>query len=169
MVIAPDEPLTGRLPLRAVGEKDSKQLVAEFDYGALEALGYVKFDLLTLRTIDTLQVAIDLIRETTGQQINPYSWRAEYEDPLVWDMLGDGFTLGVFQVETRPGTRLCRRVRPKNLLELADVLTLVRPGPSRSGLTDAYLRRRDGLEEVTVPDPRLADVLAPTQGAILYQ
>lgn len=165
MVIATDEPLVGRLPMRMADE----QMVAEFDMEALEMLGLTKFDLLTLRTIDTIQECVDLIREQRGIDVNVYDWKDEYTDPLVWDEVSDGHTLGIFQIETRAGTKLTRRFRPQSLHELADVITLVRPGPVRSGLTETYFRRRAGAEEVTLPDPRLEQVLAKTQGCILYQ
>ena len=87
----------------------------------------------------------------------------------MWDELCDGNTLGVFQIETTAGTRLTKEFKPRNLNDLADVITLNRPGPQRSGLAAAYLRRRAGKEPVTIVDPRLTDTLAPTQGVIIYQ
>lgn len=168
-VISSDEPLTGRLPLRMAGEGENRQLVAEFDMDALEALGLLKFDLLNLRTLDTIQMCIDLVREQRGDDINIYTWDEEYRDPLVWEAISEGQTLGIFQIETRAGTKLTKRFRPQSVHDLADVITLVRPGPQRSGLTETYFRRRNGDEPVTYPDPRLEKVLAKTYGTILYQ
>jgi len=166
VVIATDGPLTGRIPMR---HAEGGLLVTEFDFDALESLGLVKFDLLTVRTLDTLQSVIDSVRETTGRQIDVYGWREEYDDPQVWDELCEGHTLGVFQIETRSGTKLTKRYRPRSLHDLADVLTLVRPGPMRSGLTETYFRRKNGTEEVSFPDPRLEKVLSRTYGTLLYQ
>lgn len=167
MVIAPDEVLLDNLPMRA--SENSNQPISQFDMDALTLLGYIKFDLLTLRTLDTLQMCIDLIREHRGKEINVYDWDLEYQDPHVWDEICHGHTLGIFQIETSSGTRLVRRFQPRSVSDLADVITLVRPGPVKSGLTESYFRRREGAEEVELPDPRLADVLAPTQGCIIYQ
>jgi DNA polymerase-3 subunit alpha len=167
MVISTDEDLTGALPLR-IGE-ESHQPITQFDMDALALLGYLKFDILTLRTLDTLQMCLDLIKERRGRTINVYDWREEYEDPQVWDEICAGNTKGLFQIETTEGTRLTRRFKPRSIADLADIGTLVRPGPKRSGLTETYFRRREGFEEVTVPDPRLTEVLAPTQGCIIYQ
>lgn len=170
VVISTDEPLTGKYPLRQ-GEKDEGgQMVTQFEKDALEELlGLVKFDLLTLRTLDTIQMTVDLIREQMGIDINVYDWVEEYDDPQVWDEISAGHTLGIFQIETSAGTRLTKQMRPHNMAELADTITLVRPGPDRSGLKDTYLRRRDGEEPVSVPDPRLEPVLAKTYGCLLYQ
>lgn len=165
VIIATDEPLTDRLPMRSA----DGQMVAEFGLESLEELGFVKFDLLTLRTLDTIQETVDQIRQDLGVEIDVYSWREEYEDPQVWEEISDGHTLGIFQIETRAGTRLTKRFEPGSLSELADVITLVRPGPVRSGLTEIYFQRRAGLEPVTFPDPRLETVLAKTYGTMLYQ
>jgi DNA polymerase III subunit alpha len=180
MVISPDEVLTDNLPMRTA--ENSNHPISQFDMDALTLLGYIKFDILTLRNLDTIQMCIDIIRENRGVEINVYDWTegvkgvpglpdepGEYADPMVWKEISDGHTLGIFQIETPGGTRMVKRFRPGSIAELADVITLVRPGPVRSGLTEAYLRRREGLEPVSVPDERLADILAPTYGCIIYQ
>lgn len=170
VVISPDDSLTDRLPLRLAGEGDKRQLVADFEMVALmEVLGLVKFDLLTLRNLDTLQMTMDLIEERHGIRINVYDWKDEYNDPLVWDELGMGHTLGVFQVETRTGTKYTKLIQPRSVAQLADVITILRPGPVRSGLTTTYINRRNGDEPVTYPDPRLEAALGKTLGCILYQ
>lgn len=168
MVVSTDGPLTGRLPLRRTDE-DGENMIAQFDKDVLEDLGFIKYDLLTLRTLDTLQTCIDLVKERRGITVDLYSWRTEYEDPQVWDELSAGHTQGVFQIETASSTPLVKRMKPRNLLELADAITLVRPGPKNSGLTEAYLKRRSGEQEVTYPDERMHAVLEPTYGAMIYQ
>lgn len=154
------------LPLR-LGDKG--EMITQFDMGILEDLGHVKFDLLTLRTLDTIQDTVDLIKERRGVTIVPSEWNEEYQDPQVWEAVSDGQTMGLFQVETRAGTRLIRQYRPHSIRGLADVMTLVRPGPSRSGLTHTYLERRSGRESVSVPFSELEPILGPSEGVILYQ
>lgn len=167
IIIDPDNNLLDELPMRR-GEEGGL-MVTQFDMDALEYLGKIKFDLLKLRNLDTIQAAIDLIKETTGDVIDIYSWVEEYNDPEVYADLAAGWTLGVFQIETSLGTRTTKLIQPKNLSELSDVITLGRPGPMRSGLDKLYLRRRSGEEAVSYPDPRLEAVLAKTYGAMLYQ
>jgi DNA polymerase-3 subunit alpha len=165
VVISTDLPLTD-LPLRT---SDDGQMVTQFDMNALQLMGYVKFDFLTLRTLDTIQDTIDLIQQTYGKKIDVYSWREELEDPQVWEEVAAGHTLGLFQVETKSGTKLTKQLGPTSVDDLAVVMTIVRPGPDRSGLKDIYLRRRAGLEPVTVPDPRMESFLGPTLGCMIYQ
>jgi len=167
IIIDPDNNLLDELPMRR-GEEGGL-MVTQFDMDALEYLGKIKFDLLKLRNLDTIQAAIDLIKETTGDVIDIYGWVDEYNDPEVYADLAAGWTLGVFQIETSLGTRTTKLIQPRNLSELSDVITLGRPGPMRSGLDKLYLRRRSGEEAVAFDDPRLEEVLAKTYGVMLYQ
>lgn len=166
VVISPRDNLTTRLPLR-VGDDD--RLIAEYDMDALAFLGLVKFDFLAVTTLDTLQMTIDLVKARTGEVIDPYSWKTEYEDEEVWKFLSAGNTKGCFQIETPAGTKITKDLKPQNMHDLADVITLDRPGPMRSGLDQAYLRRRHGKEAVTFVDPRLETVLNRSYGVLLYQ
>jgi DNA polymerase III alpha subunit len=161
VIIDPDHPLTENLPLR-MGEDGT--MIAQFDLKVLELLGYVKFDLLNIANLDMIQTAMDLIFEHTGKRINPYAWTEELEDPLLYDQIGKGHCLGLFQIGSAIGTAMSRRMKPGGLHELADMVTLVRPGPARSGLTDRYLARRKGEEEVYYPDERMREVLGKTWG-----
>lgn len=170
VVISTGRPLTD-LPMRLAKDSNTKTevMVTQFDMNALEVLGYVKFDFLTLRTLDTLQTALDAIKARYQVDINPYDWKEEYTDPQVWEEVAAGRTLGLFQIETASGTRLTKRMEPANLYDLAAVMTVVRPGPMRSGLTESYLRRRAGLEAVTYLDDRLESFLGDTYGSMIYQ
>lgn len=167
LVISTGEPLVNRLPMR-VG--DDGRLISDFDFPELEALGLLKFDFLTLRTLDTIQECVDRIYENHGVKINIYDWKDEYFDPEVWKRtLAVSRTMGLFQVETAPVTALNKRIKPMTMAELSAVITLVRPGPTRSGLTESYIRRKFGKEEIILPDNRLADALSETFGCIVYQ
>ena len=166
IVIDTEASLVENLPLRS-GENG---MVTQFDLSALESLGYVKFDLLNIRNLDTLQLCKDLIAENTGRVIDPYAFTTdELEDPAIFDQISEGWTLGMFQINTHAGTRLCTRYQPRSLVELAHVLTLVRPGPSRSGLTELYLQRRETGSTITYDDERLKPILASTNGVMLFQ
>lgn len=167
VVISTGEPLTGMLPLRAIPKTD--RMVTDFDAHAIEKMGLIKFDFLFLNTLDTVQKALDAVRDRYGRSLDLYAFDAELEDPLVWEAIRAGEVTGCFQIETSLGRKMCRDLAPERLEDLADVITLVRPGPRNSGLSKVYLARRAGHAEVEYPDPRLAEVLGPTQGAMIYQ
>lgn len=166
IVISTDDPLD-YLPMRR--DDDQGALSTQFDFRQLDELGYLKYDFLTLTTLDVIQRTVDLIEAEHGRRLDIYGWREEYDDPMVWDELCAGRTAGVFQFDTHAGTRLIKQLRPRSIRDLADVTTLVRPGPSKAGITDAYVRRRAGLEAVSYVDPRMELVTADTQGLVIYQ
>lgn len=170
LIISPGVPLAGTMPMRMTDTSKNKGLlVSQWDYRAADRYGYLKLDFLTLRNLDSAQVALDLIRERTGQVIRMRSWDIEHEDPQVYDAIGTGDTLGVFQLETPLCASYCRRMQPRSIGDLADLTTYVRPGPRNSGATEKYLRRRAGLEPADPPHPLLAEHLARSQGVMLYQ
>lgn len=166
MIISTEGSLLDRLPLR---NGDDGLMISQFEFDDLDSMGLIKFDILTIRTLDTLQATVDGARAHFGIEVDVYDFAEEYDDPMVWDEIAQGHTLGMFQIETAAGTKLVRRFRPQSVLELSDIGALVRPGPMRSGLTEAYLRRRAGEEPVHYADPRLERFLAPTQGVMIYQ
>jgi DNA polymerase-3 subunit alpha len=167
MVISTEGSLLDKLPLRR-GDDDG-MMITQFEFDDLDSMGLIKFDILTIRTLDTLQATVDGARQHFGIDVNVYDFDPEYGDPMIWDEIGAGHTLGMFQIETASGTRLARRMLPASISDLADMGSIVRPGPMRSGLTEAYLRRRAGEEPVEFPDPRLEEFLAPTQGVMIFQ
>lgn len=167
VVISTSVPIADWMPMRAIDGEE--QMVTQWSMDDVEAIGGVKFDILTLRNLDTIQRCIDLVHERYGIRIDLEAWDKEFEDPDVWAEIAGAHTLGIFQIETPSGTRLCERMRPANIAELSDMVTIVRPGPKNSGLTDAYLRRRAGEQDVSYPDPRLERVLGATHGCMIYQ
>lgn len=166
LVIDPQTNLETKLPLWL--GKDG-QLTSQWDKDVLDKLGYVKFDFLNLRNLDTIQDTTDLIFERHGIRIDVTRWREEYKDQAVFESLSQGWTLGCFQIETNLGTRTIKAIGPKSIADIADSITIGRPGPMRSGLDKTYFRRRAGQEKVTYPDKRMEAVLSKTLGAMLYQ
>lgn len=166
LIVSPDEAVEDSMPVTYTEEGWP---VSSWDMNALDALNYLKIDLLTLRNLDTLQLAVDLYRERHGVMIRFDDWEQEYHDAQVWDELCKGHTLGVFQFETDAVTSLTKRLQPTNLDEAADVITLVRPGPDRAGLTDQYIERRHSRSPVVYEPPALEPHLKNTFGVMIYQ
>lgn len=166
LVISTSADLIDQIPMRAGG---SGQMISQWDFRDLEAQGALKLDFLTLRTLDSVQETIDLVGQRWGVRLDPFRWDAEYGDPEVWREIGTGNTLGMFQVETRLGQVTSRRMKPRSVADLADMVALVRPGPANSGMAARYFRRRAGKEDAEFPHPLLAESLAQTQGVMLYQ
>jgi error-prone DNA polymerase len=91
------------------------------------------------------------------------------EDPRVYDALCQADTVGVFQIESRAQMAMLPRLRPRRFYDLVVEVAIVRPGPIQGGMVHPYLRRRQGLDPVEVPHPRLAPILERTLGVPLFQ
>jgi len=91
------------------------------------------------------------------------------EDPQVYQMIGKGDTVGVFQIESRAQMAMLPRLKPKNFYDLVIEVAIVRPGPIQGGMVHPYLRRRQGLEPVDYPSPAVKKVLERTLGVPIFQ
>jgi len=140
--------------------------VLQWDKDDCAAAGLVKFDLLGLGMLTMLHLAVDLVRESEGVEIDLATIPQE---PEVYDLLCAADTVGVFQVESRAQMATLPRLRPRNFYDLVVEVALIRPGPIQGGSVHPYLRRRNGEEEVTYPHPLLEPCLEKTLGVPLFQ
>ncbi len=163
-VVVADAPLSDSVPL----ERAAKGIVVtQFEMRAVEAVGLVKIDVLGNRA---LAVVADVVRHARACEGAEADLDAVAEDdPLPAGLLRRGRTLGCFQVES-PGMRnLVVRMDACTQEDAMIALSLIRPGPSGSGMKDAYVRRRRGEEEVEPVHPAFDALLCGTYGVMLYQ
>src|SRR4029078_8279164 len=149
MVLA-DRPLVEFYPVEWA--RMEGRSVLQWDKDDCAAAGLVKFDLLGLVMLTMLHLAIDLVRESEGVEIDLATIPQE---PAVYDLLCAADTVGVFQVESRAQVATLPRLRPRNFYDLVVEVALIRPGPIQGGAVHPYLRRRNGEEQVTYPHPLL--------------
>lgn len=90
-------------------------------------------------------------------------------DPRVWALFGRGDTKGVFQLEKQLGQDWAKRAKPHNIEELAALVSILRPGPLESGMSDQYVKRKHGEEEIEYIHPALEPILKETYGCLIYQ
>ena len=163
VVIAP-KPLEGLIPLYY--DRDGS-VATQYDMTRLEEMGLLKMDFLGLKTLTELKAMRDLVKERKGVEIDFLS--LPLDDRKVYELLQEGNTTGVFQLESRGMKELLRRLKPDSFDDIVAVLALYRPGPLKSGLVDRYINRKHGKEPVEYPFPELEDVLKETYGVIVYQ
>ncbi|MFG2243652.1 error-prone DNA polymerase [Spirillospora sp. NPDC048823] len=141
--------------------------VLQWDKDDCAAAGLVKFDLLGLGMLAALHDCFDLVEEHHGRRYDLQSVPAE--DPLVYDMLCDADTVGVFQVESRAQMATLPRLKPREFYDLVVEVALIRPGPIQGGSVHPYLRRRKGMEPAACPHPLMEPALSRTLGVPLFQ
>ncbi len=163
VVIAP-EPLSELIPM--FYDRDGTA-ATQYDMTKLEDLGLLKMDFLGLKTLTELKGMRDLVKERRGIDVDFLS--LPMDDPKVFELLQEGNTTGVFQLESRGMKELLKRLKPDSFDDIVAVLALYRPGPLKSGLVDRYINRKHGREEVEYPFPELEEVLKETYGVIVYQ
>ena len=163
MVMA-DRPLTECCPIEWA--RMENRSVLQWDKDDCAAAGLVKFDLLGLGMLTMLHLAVDLVREHEGVDVDLATIPQE---PEVYALLSAADTIGVFQVESRAQMATLPRLRPEKFYDLVVEVALIRPGPIQGGSVHPYLRRRNGQEEITYPHPLLEQCLKKTLGVPLFQ
>jgi len=143
------------------------RVVTQYDKEDIEALGLVKIDLLSLRTLGVVSECLDKIERDTGQRIDLDS--LPHDDPEVFKTIRAADTVGMFQIESRAQMQALPKSRPERFEDLVVQVAIIRPGPIQGNAVHPYLRRRAGQEPVTYLHPSLQPILEDTLGVILYQ
>jgi error-prone DNA polymerase len=141
--------------------------VIEWDKDDIDALGFMKVDVLGLGMLGCMRRAFDLLRDHKG--INLGLADLQDDDPATFAMIRRADTLGVFQIESRAQMAMLPRMKPKEFYDLVIEVAIVRPGPIQGDMVHPYLRRREGKEKVDYPSDALRRVLGKTLGVPLFQ
>ncbi|MDF1600920.1 error-prone DNA polymerase [Mesorhizobium sp. YIM 152430] len=145
---------------------DNRQVV-EWDKDDIDALKFMKVDVLALGMLTCMKKGLDLLAEYKGVIHDLASIPAE--DPRTYAMIRKADTLGTFQIESRAQMSMLPRLKPRTFYDLVVQVAIVRPGPIQGDMVHPYLRRREGLEPVHYPTPQLEKVLGKTLGVPLFQ
>jgi DNA polymerase-3 subunit alpha len=160
----------GALVERAVVENRQGAPVVNWDKRIVEDMGLIKMDILGLSTLDTLQIALQYIKERRGIDIDLL--QLPLDDAATLDAFGKGQTTGVFQFESKGMKQLLMSLasnRPLTFDELTAATALYRPGPIDSGLLDQYVQVRQGYSVPYYEHPSMERALKETYGVIVYQ
>jgi error-prone DNA polymerase len=153
--------------------------VIQWDKDDLEALGWLKVDILALGMLTAVRRCLDLASGWRGRPLT----RADIaqEDPATYAMIQHADTVGVFQIESRAQMSMLPRLRPTEFYDLVVQVAIVRPGPVTGGMVHPYLKARErgrqGLAieyqrsrfDVPGRPPRLARALERTLGIPIFQ
>jgi DNA polymerase-3 subunit alpha len=160
-VVIASEDVAGLVPLM---RDPHGTLVTQFDMKAVEEAGLVKFDFLGLKTLDVIDGARALLAE---RGVSVDLDRVGVDDPETYQMLAEGDTFGVFQLESAGMQKAVRQIVPSRIEDIIALCALYRPGPMENIPT--YARVKHGQEPAAYLHPALEEVLAETHGIIVYQ
>jgi error-prone DNA polymerase len=139
----------------------------EWNKDDIDALGFLKIDVLALGMLTCIRKAFDILKENYGLHHTLAS--IPQDDPAVYEMICRADTIGVFQIESRAQQSMLPRLKPRSFYDLVIEVAIVRPGPIQGDMVHPYLRRRNKEEPVEYPSKELEDILGRTLGVPLFQ
>ncbi|MEL7431696.1 MAG: DNA polymerase III subunit alpha [Chlamydiota bacterium] len=162
-MIVSASPITEHLPICTA--KDTNMLVTQFAMKPAEQVGMLKIDFLGLKTLTSIQTAVEFVEKTTGKRID---WaNLPLNDQNTFDLLTQGKTLGIFQLESSGMQDLVRNLQIDHFEEIIAVGALYRPGPM--DMIPSFINRKHKKEIVEIEHPLMKEILEETYGVMVYQ
>ena len=140
-------------------------VTTQFTMTTIEELGLLKMDFLGLRTLTVIQDAVHLIEKREGKPFDIN--KIDTEDPKVYEMISQGRTEGVFQLESGGMKTFMKELKPESLEEIIAGISLYRPGPM--DFIPRYVKGKVDKDSIRYDCPQLEKILKPTYGCIVYQ
>jgi len=162
-LIVSGNPLTDHIPICLA--KDSDMAATQYSMKPVEAVGMLKIDFLGLKTLTCIQIACDAVKRNTGLTVD---WvNLPLDHPKAFEVLHQGRTLGVFQMESGGMQELGRQLMPDKFEEIIAIGALYRPGPM--DMIPSFVNRKHGREQIEYDHPWLLSILEETYGIMVYQ
>ena len=145
--------------------KDSDMIVTQYAMKPVESVGMLKIDFLGLTTLTALQKCVEEIERNTQKKIQ---WEhLPLDDQAAFNLINQGKTLGVFQIETGGMSDLAKQLHIDRFEEIIAVVALFRPGPM--DMIPSYINRKHGREPIEIDHPLMKEILSETYGVMVYQ
>lgn len=138
------------LSRKLIGEGDGRcnlskrgdSFLVNWEKNDSEFVGLMKLDVLGLKLLSILSEALRIIKENKGVKIDLE--KIDYNDKKVLSEINQGHTVGLFQLSAWATTELIKKVQIDCFADICDIIALVRPGPTNSGMTAQYIKRKKG-------------------------
>lgn len=140
-------------------------VLTQYSKDYIESVGLLKMDFLGLKNLTIISYILKNIEKYEGIQLNLND--LNYNDKKTFEMISNGDTLGVFQLESAGMKNLLRQMKPNCLDDIIDAIALYRPGPMSE--IPHFIARRFKKEKVEYPLPELENILKSTNGIFIYQ
>lgn len=168
-IIITDKPITNYVPL--MRDAKANKVMTQYDMYTTdlnvspEALGLLKLDFLGLRNLSILSKAIQLVKKARGIKIDIQ--KIPLDEKKAYEMIGQGETTGLFQLESAGMRRVAKDLKPNRVEDLMVLVALFRPGPME--LIPQYIQGKHDPKKIRYIHSALKEVLAPTYGVLVYQ
>ncbi|MFM8545155.1 MAG: DNA polymerase III subunit alpha, partial [Vulcanococcus sp.] len=163
VVIAAD-PLDQVVPLQ---RNNDGQVITQYFMEDVESMGLLKMDFLGLKNLTMIDKTIDLVKQSTGERVDPDA--LPLDDPGTYGLLARGDLEGIFQLESSGMRQIVRDLKPSSLEDISSILALYRPGPLDAGLIPKFINRKHGREAIDFAHAKLEPILQETYGIMVYQ
>ena len=159
-VVITKNPVVDYVPLAT----NDDTVVCQYTMTTLEELGLLKMDFLGLRNLTVLADAVEMVK----RQEPDFSLEdIPDDDQGVFEMLTQGKTSGVFQMESAGMTGVCVGLKPQSVEDLTAIVALYRPGPMES--IPRFIACKHDPSLISYKHPALEPILSITYGCIVYQ
>jgi DNA polymerase-3 subunit alpha len=162
VVIAPTA-LTDFTPIQK--ETGGEKIITQYEMKSVEAAGLLKNDFLGIRNLAILGNAVEIVEKTIHEKIDIYN--LPLDDKKTFEMISNGETIGLFQLNGSGMTRWVKELRPSRIEDIMAMVALYRPGPMDA--IPEYIRRKHNPKLVEYIDKRLEKILDASYGLLVYQ
>jgi DNA polymerase III subunit alpha len=164
-VVIADKPLTEYTPLQR--ETNGDKVVTQYDMYTVgeDGVGLLKMDFLGLRNLTIIEESLKFIRINQGVDLDLPN--VPLDDKKTYDLLSDGETTGIFQLESAGMRRYVKDLKPHSIFDLQAMVALYRPGPMNN--IPEFIYRKNHPEAITYPHPELQDILKESYGVLTFQ
>lgn len=163
-VLITKDPLEEYTPLQYASSSD-KSIVSQYSLHPVEDLGLLKMDFLGLKNLTIMESAINIIKNTRGDNISIEN--IPLDDKKTYRLFQEGETTGVFQFESSGMKRYLRELKPTQFEDIIAMVALYRPGPME-WIPD-YIAGKHGRKKPKYLHEKLKPILDKTYGVAIYQ
>jgi len=162
-VIIGKENLISQIPLCT--SKNSEIPVTQFEGKWVEEAGLLKMDFLGLKTLNIISSTLANINKRFDKVVDIDT--IPLDDPKTYQLLGEGDTTGVFQLESAGMRKYLIDLKPERFEDVIAMVALYRPGPMDK--IPSFINRKHGKEKIEYDIPIMEKYLQDTYGITIYQ
>jgi DNA polymerase-3 subunit alpha len=164
-VVIGDKPLTEYTPLQK--ETNGDKIVTQYDMYTVgeDGVGLLKMDFLGLRNLTIIEETLKFVKLNQGVEVDFKN--VSVDDPKTYELLGQGETTGIFQLESAGMRRYIKELKPTSIFDLQAMVALYRPGPMQN--IPEFIRRKHNPALINFPHPKLEGILKESYGVLTFQ